>query len=123
MIVEQAAGVFLWVELVVRDTLRSFREGEPGMVIEDHIQNSSEELAELLGQLLDRIPQSRHAVVAKYIQLVFASEGMRISLLDLYLAMQDQIAEDANMIETLRTKMIETKELDQASAYFQDLKK
>lgn len=88
-IVQKAEGVFLWVNLAVRDQLEGFRNGDDAEQLRERLELLPEKIEELYGQMLLKIDKVHKKEVAQYLQLVLYVG--RPSLFDVALAVHTSI--------------------------------
>ena len=69
-IVEKAEGVFLWVNLAVRDQLEGIRNGDDAEQLRERLELLPEEIEELYCQMVQKIDKVYRKEVAHYLQLV-----------------------------------------------------
>ncbi|KAL9082769.1 MAG: hypothetical protein Q9159_006182 [Coniocarpon cinnabarinum] len=89
LIISQAEGVFLWVELVVKDIIHGFRNRDSLFELRNRVQSSSREMDELYAQLVDRIDKNYLKSTAKCLNLVLASHKKELSLMDLLISLKE----------------------------------
>ena len=90
IIVRKAEGIFLWVDLAVRDQLQGIRNGDDAMQLRDRLELLPEEIEGLYGHLLSRIEKVYLREVAQYFQLVVL-DNKSPSLFDIALAVHERI--------------------------------
>lgn len=69
-IVEKGEGVFLWVNLAVRDQLEGIRNGDDAEQLRERLKLLPEEIEELYGHMLQKIDKVYGKEVAQYLQLI-----------------------------------------------------
>ena len=79
-IIFKAAGVFLWVRLVVRQLLQGLRDGDGMSVLEDKVDEVPENIENYFATLLESIEPFNRAEASKIFQIALYSEGNFISL-------------------------------------------
>lgn len=89
-IVWRAKGVFLWVNLAVRDQLEGIRNGDDAEQLQERLQILPTEIEEVYGHMLQGIDKLYRKEVARYIQSVLGKEG-RWSLFKFALAQHKRI--------------------------------
>lgn len=90
MIVGKAKGVFLWVNLAVRDQLEGIRNGDDAAQLRERLELLPEEIEELYGHMLQRIDKVYRKEVARYLRLVLINEKVP-SLFEIALAVHKRI--------------------------------
>lgn len=88
-IVRKAEGIFLWVNLAVRDQLEGIRNGDDAEQLQERLQILPTEIEEVYGHMLQGIDKVYRKEVARYIQSVLG-EG-RWSLFEFALAQHKRI--------------------------------
>ena len=91
MIVYRAKGVFLWVNLAVRDQLEGIRNGDDAEQLRQRLELLPEKIEELYGHMLQKIDKVYQKEVAHYLQLVLRNEYA--SLFTIALAVHKRIDE------------------------------
>ena len=89
MIIYKAKGVFLWVNLAVRDQIEGIRNGDDAEQLRERLELLPEEIEELYGQMLSKIDKVHRKEVAQYLRFVL-QEG-RSSLFGIALAVHKHI--------------------------------
>ena len=84
-VVEKAEGVFLWVELVVKDLMNGLRNDDGLKQLEDRLRLMPSDMEGLYAHILSNIDRVYKLEVAKLFRLVI--EGLTGSLLNVVLAM------------------------------------
>lgn len=79
-IILKAAGVFLWVRLVVRQLLQGLRDGDGMSVLNDKVDGVPEDIENYFTTLLESIEPSNRAEASKIFQIALYSEDNFISL-------------------------------------------
>ena len=90
MIVDKAKGVFLWVNLAVRDQLEGIRNGDDAAQLRERLELLPDEIEELYGHMLQRIDKVYRKEVARYLRLVLINEKIP-SLFEIALAVHKRI--------------------------------
>lgn len=94
-IVSKAAGVFLWVSLVVKSLLEGLRDGDTVSELRARLDEIPPDLKDLYQHMLDRIPQNYQQQASEIFQIILTnvsaknSDGLmpRITLLELAFAL------------------------------------
>lgn len=79
-IIFKAAGVFLWVRLVVRQLLQGLRDGDGMSVLNDKLDGVPEDIENYFATLLESIEPSNRAEASKIFQIALYSEDNFVSL-------------------------------------------
>jgi ankyrin repeat domain-containing protein 50 len=108
-IVRKAAGVFLWVVLVVKSLVKAMDEGEPLSRLEQIIDDVPEQLNDLIRQLIDSITDEHRLYALRIMQLVlFASKPLCILELRFALAFGGDLAYPSQAEAKTSATFIET---------------
>lgn len=83
-IVERAEGVFLWVDLAVKDQIEGVRNGDSIELLEERLRLLPEEMTDLYARMLDRIGKIYQREVATYLRV--ALDLRSVTLFDMVLA-------------------------------------
>ena len=89
-IVKKAEGVFLWVDLAVRDQIEGVRNGDSIDTLEKRLWLLPNEIEDLYARMLDKIESIYQKEVATYLRVAVDLESA--TLLDMVLAIQGQEA-------------------------------
>ena len=79
-LMSKAAGVFLWVRLVVRQLLRGLRDGDSIRTLESMIQESPEDLNEYFMRLMQSIEPQHRKEASQLFQLALYEENNFVSM-------------------------------------------
>ena len=79
-IISKAAGVFLWVRLVVRQLLQGLRDGDGIIVLNEKVDGVPEDIENYFAVLLDSIEPSNRVEASKIFQIALYTEDNFISL-------------------------------------------
>ena len=85
-IVRRAEGVFLWVDLAVKDQIEGVRNGDSIDLLEERLRLLPEEMNNLYARMLDRIGKIYQREVATYLRVAVDLES--VTLLDMVLAVR-----------------------------------
>ena len=88
-IVRKAEGVFLWVNLAVKDQVRGILDGDDVEQLRERLELLPEEIEGLYGQMLSKIDKVHRKEVAQYLQFVLRED--RSSLFNIALAVHKHI--------------------------------
>ena len=83
-IVERAEGVFLWVDLAVKDQIEGVRNGDSIGLLEERLRLLPKEITDLYARMLDRIGKIYQKEVATYLRV--AVDLRSATLFDMVLA-------------------------------------
>lgn len=89
-IVYKAEGVFLWVNLAVRDQIEGIKNGDDAEQLRERLQLLPKEIEKLYVHMLQRIDICYRKEVAQYLQLVFCNDES-LSLFEIALAVHKRI--------------------------------
>lgn len=79
-IIHKAAGVFLWVRLVVRQLLQGLRDGDGMSILNDKVDEVPDDIENYFATLLESIEPFNRAEASKMFQIALYSEENFISL-------------------------------------------
>ena len=88
-IVDKAKGIFLWVNLAVRDQIEGIRNADDAEQLRERLDLLPEEIEELYGRMLQKIDKVYRKEVSQYLQLVLQND--RPSLFHIALAVYKRI--------------------------------